>query len=169
MQQILSRLWLGDVQDGERAAVPLTAVLNLCEHHYGNLAMVLIHAPLMDEVYLPSHEWQSRVHALQQLLSRGHTVLVHCRLGKSRSPALITAYLAGAGWDLQEALLLVMRRRPLVQIHPETWRGVCLWWDGCQRPVQSLDRDGLLPIPEMMPPKSARGSGLQAGGGKRLP
>ena len=128
MDQILDRLWLGDLEDGRRVDIPCTAVLNLCEHSYDNPAVVLIHAPLTDEVCHPPHEWQSRVYALQHLLSLGHTVLVHCRLGKSRSPALVTAYLAAAGWDLAQARLVIQARRGCVTIHPETWRGVEYWW-----------------------------------------
>ena len=127
MNQILDRLYLGCIENAYQAASPITVILNLCEHGYES-PLLVIHAPMPDEVFLPAWEWQSRLHALGMLLQNRHSVLVHCRLGVSRSPALVTAYLASVGWCLEQARLVVRARRSCVNIHPETWRGVEEWW-----------------------------------------
>jgi protein-tyrosine phosphatase len=57
-------------------------------------------------------------------------VLLHCRLGKSRSVALCAAYLAYCGFSdtPDNALLYIYAKRPIASVHPETWRGVVNWW-----------------------------------------
>lgn len=82
------------------------------------------HEPLPDEVWLPPDLWACRVATLRTFLQAGATVLVHCRLGKSRSPALCAAYLISCGMGVDEARVYVEAKRPAAQIHPETWRGV---------------------------------------------
>lgn len=140
MDRILDRLWLGDAQDANAYADPTTqhypvrAILTLCEAKPCVHASVEhVHAPIPDEVFLPASAWGELLHCLGGLLGgthRGH-VLVHCRLGVSRSPALLAAYLAVCGHsrDPDWALAYILARRREIKPHPETMRGVYQYWE----------------------------------------
>ena len=133
MDQILERLWLGDLTDAEHAhesTLPkISAIVTLCE---AQPQTPLAHFPMAipDEMYLPFEIWQAHVALLAQLQESLVTTLVHCRLGVSRSPALVAAYLAYCGWmpTPSKALGYVMGRRSVVKVHEETWRGVEDWF-----------------------------------------
>jgi protein-tyrosine phosphatase len=52
------------------------------------------------------------VEALDELLTQGHTVYVHCNMGVNRSPSIAIAYLHWVvGWDLEKAADHVMKCR----------------------------------------------------------
>lgn len=130
MDQILDRLYLGNFEDAEKVTLEqCTAVITLCEK-----APVLTspdfahtHAPIPDEVYLEPYVWNELLHALTKAVRDEKAVLVHCRLGVSRSPALVAAYLAQCGYILEHALAYLVSRRICVAPHSETWRGICAW------------------------------------------
>ena len=130
MNQILHRLWVGDMEDAQRATAPVTQIFTLREEATipDDPTVGHMHVPIPDETALDPAVWQGMVHALSMLLGRGDTILVHCRLGKSRSPALCAAYLTACGYDLAEAVAWVEQARPEVAIHPLTWQGVEAWW-----------------------------------------
>lgn len=134
MEQILEHLWLGNLEDAEQEHLsPLPkigAILTLNEQRPVT-PLALFHSPIPDEVCLPGHVWQSRIELLAQLQESLVTTLVHCRLGVSRSPALVAAYLAyrNIAPDITKALSYVRSRRSVVNVHPETWRGVIAWWE----------------------------------------
>ena len=49
---------------------------------------------------------------LDELLSQGHIVYVHCNMGVNRSPSIVIAYLHWVvGWDLEKATDHVMECR----------------------------------------------------------
>lgn len=133
MEQILERLWLGSFEDAEIAHLsPLPkfgALVTLCEAA-PQTPLALLHMPIPDEVFLEAHLWASRVETLAQLQESLVTTLVHCRLGVSRSPALVAAYLAHIGMmpTPERALGYVMGRRKVVNVHSDTWYGVTSWW-----------------------------------------
>lgn len=131
MNQILPRLYLGSFADAEQlTADDCQYVITLCEAVPQLVSgITLCHLPMPDEVYLGTGIWQQRVTALTNILAL-HTapsVLVHCRLGVSRSPSLVAAYLTRYGWTLETALALLVSRRGVVAPHHETWRGVQAW------------------------------------------
>lgn len=135
MDQILDRLWLGSWDDGALQdqlgpACCCTYLLNLSERPYQS-TLPIAHLPLADEAFHAPAVWARRVHALAALLTTRQTVLVHCRLGVSRAPSLVAAYLAWCGHsrDPEHALVWVLARRSCVKPHPETWRGVIYWYD----------------------------------------
>ena len=131
MDQILDRLWLGGCEPDGDALRSWTSgcVLTLCEVPpvLDNPAVHHIHAPMPDEVFMQAPEWSARVHALRQALRKYPTVFVGCRLGKSRAPSLVAAYLTETGWALDTALAFLVSKRSVVAPHPETWRGVQHW------------------------------------------
>lgn len=133
MEQILERLWLGNFEDAEVAhlsAFPkFGALVTLCEAA-PQTPLALFHSPIPDEIYLPASVWQCRVELLVQLQDSLVTTLVHCRLGVSRSPALVAAYLAYRNVmpDVTKALGYVMGRRNVVKVHEATWQGVEAWF-----------------------------------------
>lgn len=138
MNKILDRLWLGNFEDAAAYATPASqafpfdAVLTLCEAAPPVAAQLQhIHAPIPDEMWLPPAVWAELCHALGELLHHRASVLVHCRLGVSRSPALVAAYLARCGHsgDVEAALRFVTERRTVVRVHAETWRGVVEYWE----------------------------------------
>ena len=52
------------------------------------------------------------VEVLNELLSQGHIVYVHCNMGVNRSPSIVIAYLHWiAGWSLEKATDHVMKCR----------------------------------------------------------
>lgn len=138
MDQILDRLWLGTVDDAAAytdpatQAIPLASILTLNEAKPPVAAGIThIHAPIRDEVYLPGYQWAELLHALQRLIHAPGIVLVHCRLGVSRAPSLVAAYLARCGHsrDLATALAYLVARRGCVAPHQETWRSLVEYYD----------------------------------------
>lgn len=133
MDQILDRLYLGNFEDAEWVAWEKAAcVISLCEKSpmLRDDRIAHIHAPIPDEVYLPAYTWSELVHALTQAVRDEEAVLVHCRLGISRAPSLVAAYLAQCGYHLDTALAYLVSRRSIVAPHSETWRGVQHWYQG---------------------------------------
>lgn len=131
MNFILDRLAVGattDVPQAQEAGI--TAVLSLCEVAPAPiLGMRMCHSPVPDEVFLSSELWSGLTTWLSRHLRKGYTVLVHCRLGVSRSPTLCAAHLIQAGFAPEEALARVQRCRPIAQPHEATWRSMLAWWE----------------------------------------
>ena len=132
MDWILDRLALGDRADGESATPAQVHVcLNIAEATYvPKPGMTLLHMPVPDEVRLSAPVWAYLLVQMTAFLHRGQRVLVHCRLGKSRSPALVCAYLIQCGYAPTIALALATSCRKEVAIHPETWASVLDWQRG---------------------------------------
>ena len=145
MNRILDHLYLGassDLTDAtsfasdQRALAPCTAVLTLCEvAPPPDHGLLRVHYPIPDERYLPILAWDTAVCLIAAWLRAGETLLVHCRLGVSRSPAVVAAYLAWRAHDPdpETAMAFLKTLRPIVNTHPETWRGVTDWWDSHPR------------------------------------
>ena len=137
MDWILHRLACGSLDDAVALAThpparSIERVLTLSEQRcptFPSLTYEQYH-PIPDEVWLPRDLWQVRVDTLRVLLQNGSTVLVHCRLGRSRSPALCAAYLIACGMGCDEARAFVETKRSETRMHSETWRGVVEWARG---------------------------------------
>lgn len=134
MNKILDSLYFGAFSDADGATretlAPCTAILTLCEAAPAH-GLRGMHYPLPDEVFLPESAWQTGMFILAAWINSGETVLVHCRLGVSRAPALVAAYLALTGHfpDPTTAGKWLGMLRPIVRIHPATMAGVMAWWD----------------------------------------
>ena len=133
MDKIIDRLWLGNLDDGRHAhdrLFPPDAILNISQYAYESPLRVY-HETIQDEVFHDAKVWQQLVMRLHVLHGKTNdVVLVHCRLGVSRAPALVAAYLAYCGYsrDVDHALVEVMKKRVISDPHTETWRGVRAWW-----------------------------------------
>jgi protein-tyrosine phosphatase len=137
MDWILPRLALGSLVDAQALAQQPRpeeqygwCLFNVCQYEYEPDGYPVIWQPMRDEVFLPREHWARLVGMLWMALTDYPTVLVHCRLGKSRSPALVAAYLAACGHsrDPEDAIAYVREQRKEVDVHPETWRGVMAYW-----------------------------------------
>lgn len=131
MNWITSRLALGTLDDGRNPVIAdhFDQILNVSQYDYFS-AVPMMHLPMQDEIWLGAWVWQERLKAIEVGLRQGQKLLVHCRLGKSRSPALVVAWLARAGMGLAEAHEYVCTRHPTMHIHSETWRSLEDWWKG---------------------------------------
>ena len=132
MDQILDRLYLGDFTDAEAVTLDqCTCVLTLNEvlPVLTSPFIVHVHRPTPDEVYLPPYIWGGLVTLLAEALHQEDAVLVHCRLGVSRSPSLVAAYLYACGYakTVTTALAYLVSRRSVVAPHSETWKGILEW------------------------------------------
>lgn len=77
-----------------------------------------------DGVPIPLAGLREGVEFIRTQRSQGRTVLVTCGLGQSRSPAFVAAYLHETGMTLEDALALLIRRRPQVLPHPALLRSL---------------------------------------------
>ena len=132
MTRITDTLYLGTYEDALYTPVAeagIQGTFNLAERSYEAVLPVRHHA-IPDEVVLSSQVWQCLIDLLGSFVTTYAPVLVHCRLGVSRSPALVAAYLAATGAypDPEAALAYVKACRPVVQVHEATWEGICAWW-----------------------------------------
>lgn len=77
-----------------------------------------LHLPTVDET-APSLDHLSKGAAfIRQVIDGGGSVYVHCAGGVGRAPTMAAAYLVGQGMPLDEALRLIRRARPFVDILP---------------------------------------------------
>lgn len=75
--------------------------------------------PMNDGPGNTTEQFYSAVQSLRELLFKGHTVLVHCRAGISRSVSVTACYLWGTGiYSLDEAINLIKQKRPIADPNP---------------------------------------------------
>ena len=114
MWLIVPRLYLGDQQDACNRALledcGITHILNCaadvpCTFSGG---FRYLHLELTD----PDPEFADHIEAICRFIRTGRrqgAVLVHCRMGLSRSPAAILAYLCGRGRTLSQGMRILKR------------------------------------------------------------
>lgn len=117
MDYIFSRLALGNIRDA-RAEPPVDAILNLSEFHYPtNRIYRCLYFP--DGMYIhPLDLIGECTEFIRDQLQQGHSILVHCAEGISRSCVIGAAYLYECGMSLDEALALIRAKRPIVNPAP---------------------------------------------------
>ncbi len=129
MNKILDNRYIGDLSDGFSASKKpyISHIVNVSQYLYLSTTPVT-HAAFEEERFYDVSHWQRLVLMLEGLCVTS-TVLVHCRLGVSRSPSLVAAYLTKLqGTTPWIALRFIQDKRPMAQPHKETWRGVMEWW-----------------------------------------
>jgi protein-tyrosine phosphatase len=126
MTPVLPRnLWLGSIADSRNKVDvrknSITAMVNLTSeepnHVPDNVKVVWV--PLLDGFDNKPEQFADAVKALKTLVDAGHNVLVHCRMGMSRSPTVVAAYLAETTEELtfDAAVDLLKKMRPVVSPH----------------------------------------------------
>lgn len=127
MHQILDRLFLGDLQDSINAP-PDMWVINLSGTDYRRAKRYHCRHIPDEQSIVPGATIMRVVNLMRGYIGTGARVLIHCRGGVSRAPALAAAYLYTCGWDLEEAKIFVRIKRPIVDIHPAIWQSIRDWY-----------------------------------------
>jgi protein-tyrosine phosphatase len=131
MNKITDKLWLGNSSDANNVdgllANKITAILNVAvdlptRWEYPFDPYVVAHCGLVDGPGNPTALYSSAVLQLLGLIEQGHTVLIHCHEGRSRSPAIVLAYLliSGTCKNVLEATQYLIERRPQMNIQSVT-------------------------------------------------
>ena len=122
MDRISAKLWLGEMADAcDIEALKrngITAVLSLvediCDRRGDGILWTGIFISDLQEN--PLSRYRQAVETIDRLLRGGHTVLVHCKAGISRSPAVVAGYLTSKeGLDPLRAWNLIVSKRPVVE------------------------------------------------------
>jgi protein-tyrosine phosphatase len=104
MNKITDKIYLGSSQDGlhrkpQLKAAGITAILNVARDLTNTTTthkeFQMYHVGLMDGGGNDPLMAFSAMMVFHSLLESGHTVLIHCHEGKSRSAGLVAAYLYG--------------------------------------------------------------------------
>lgn len=79
----------------------------------------VVRLPTLDNPLFPLPLWMLRrgVEAALPVMSEGGRVLVYCRAGRHRSVAMACCILIGLGMTAEEAMRLVVERRPVADPH----------------------------------------------------
>nr|XP_038941438.1 protein phosphatase Slingshot homolog 3 isoform X8 [Rattus norvegicus] len=111
--------------------------------------------------------------------AQGTRVLVHCKMGVSRSAATVLAYaMKQYGWGLEQALIHVQELRPIVRPNPgflrqlQTYQGILtasrqshVWEQkvGVVSPEEPLAPEVSTPLPPLPPEPGGSGEGMVMG------
>ena len=94
------------------------AVLSLARLDHPLISVPHVLIEVADRQALSVGDLEAAVHFVKSHVDAGRRVLVHCRSGISRSPALIACYLHECmGWSIDEALVRVKGARPQADPH----------------------------------------------------
>ncbi|XP_005384409.1 PREDICTED: protein phosphatase Slingshot homolog 3 isoform X2 [Chinchilla lanigera] len=117
--------------------------------------------------------WKETHRFIEAARAQGTRVLVHCKMGVSRSAATVLAYaMKQYGWSLEQALLHVQELRPIVRPNPgflrqlQTYQGILtasrqshVWEQkvGGGSPEEPLAPEVSIPIPPLPPEPGGSG------------
>ena len=76
------------------------------------------HLPTVDDDAPSVEHLQQGVDFIRRVLAAGGRVYVHCAGGVGRAPTMAAAYFVAQGMTLDEALALIRRTRPFINITP---------------------------------------------------
>lgn len=79
---------------------------------------------------LPTRDWspptitdlKKGIAFIEDQVSKGGSVYIHCRLGEGRGPSMAAAYLIHQGYSAEEAIRLLQRNRPFVRPNRDQMR-----------------------------------------------
>ena len=123
MNKIRKNIYLGDKNDATEKGLkgsPITAILNVAVELNDPKIDKIVNVKVgMDDNASAAHRRTDiAVEALNRLLSQGHVVLVHCRMGRSRSPHIIAECLSGReNKDYFEIYKEIRKLRPQVMAY----------------------------------------------------
>ena len=133
---IFDHLWLGTIWTAKQLVVinpGIGMVLNCTDEtifqnrdrtvHFAQLG-------LLDREPIPANKLGYAIQILHQYFQQrtGRAALVCCHASRSRSPAIVLAYLVGCGMGFKEAHQLIRALHPLVDIHPEVLLSVATYF-----------------------------------------
>ena len=116
MYRILDRLYLSDFDDAKHAP-PGMFIVN-CTKHLPMVSDYGIRLPVNDDLSQEAMQGMRAympriISAIDGVRTSGGSVLVHCRAGMQRSPAVIAAYLMSTqGMQRNEAIQFIRDRKP---------------------------------------------------------
>ncbi|MDX1522434.1 MAG: dual specificity protein phosphatase, partial [Anaerolineae bacterium] len=87
------------------------AAHNLALERYCHLPTVDDHAPSLEHL-------EQGVQFIQQVLADGGKVYIHCAGGIGRAPTMAAAYFISQGLSLADAIALIKKARPFINIMP---------------------------------------------------
>jgi hypothetical protein len=122
LNKITDTIWLGNELDSF-AAMGCTAILTVAVEPFpSDILATTAKCGLIDGPGNPPALYQAALCELHGLLAMGHTVLVHCIEGVSRSPFIVACYLTmrpsyNPGFDA--ALADVKKFHPPTDVRPE--------------------------------------------------
>jgi protein-tyrosine phosphatase/membrane-associated phospholipid phosphatase len=130
--EVLPGLWMGRRLNEKEARQAIrqgvTAVLDLTSEFSepsAFLAARYLNLPVLDLTAPSPEQLAAAVNFIEREKERG-TVYVHCKIGYSRSAAVVGAYLRTAGLtrSMDEAIALMRRARPSLIVRPEAQRAI---------------------------------------------
>lgn len=130
--EVLPRLWIGRVLNDDEAEKAVergvTAVLDLTAEFSEAkpfTGVAYLNLPILDLTAPTQEQLDTGVRFIGEQISRG-TVYVHCKIGYSRTAAVVGAYLlqSGAADSSNEAIEILRRVRPSIVIRPEARRAI---------------------------------------------
>lgn len=103
-------------QEGITACVNLRSEFDDAAH---NLKLdKYCYLPTIDDDAPSLEAIEQGVKFIQQVLNSGGKVYIHCRGGVGRAPTMCAAYLISQGMKMDEALGLIRKTRPFIQLSP---------------------------------------------------
>lgn len=88
------------------------------------------HLPTVDDEAPTLAHLQQGVDFIREVVSDGGSVYIHCAGGVGRAPTLAAAYFIAEGKTLDEALALIRRARPFINIMPPQMEQLRRFADG---------------------------------------
>ncbi len=76
------------------------------------------HLPTVDDDAPSVEHLQQGVNFIRRMLENGDSVYIHCAGGVGRAPTMAAAYFVTQGMTVDEALALIRRTRPFINIMP---------------------------------------------------
>jgi protein-tyrosine phosphatase len=123
--QILPFLYLGDYLDARNLdklkKLGISRILNVSDsaRYVEDPEICLCHIPISDfgDTHLPA-VFERCFEFISSAKTEGQTILVHCRHGQNRSPAVVIGYLVQLeSLSLKDAYALVAEARPRIGVH----------------------------------------------------
>ena len=102
------------------ATTGINAVVNMrIEHddaHHGYAPADYCYLPTVDDAAPSLEHLREGVAFMQRVIGAGGKVYIHCKGGIGRAPSMAIAYLVAEGQSLDDAIALVKRTRPFINI-----------------------------------------------------
>ena len=128
MDEIIPGLWIGDWNDAQDGVVLINRGIN-------NVLCVIphVHAPPENRTwydlikllhwhyeYYKDIDTETPLDFIENALSHGNAVLVHCGQGVDRSPTVVMLFLVRRRhFSVEQAVNLIKQKRPIAKPHPE--------------------------------------------------